>query len=191
MKKSITNNAPRFTNITGDTRLTTGGDNSEGNQNTDRYSKEDSQPFQHFTHSILSDSVVNATTEAETTNAHEIILTERSQAGQNSALLGQLASSVLHDPPKLKKVEKKLVKAQPQPRSGDKSLQQFLHPRPTALQALPDRVKEAVKLNELASKGPNRFISLHKEAKNPVTLSEQPPRLMPSKPSARAGLQQS
>ena len=83
------------------------------------------------------------------------------------------------------------MKAQPQPRSGDKSLQQFLHPRPTALQALPDRVKEAVKLNELASKGPNRFISLHKEAKNPVTLSEQPPRLMPSKPSARAGLQQS
>ena len=71
-------NQPRFTNITGDTRVTTGGENSEGNQNTDRLSKDDTQPFQHFTQSILSDSVVNATTEADTTNAHEIILTERS-----------------------------------------------------------------------------------------------------------------
>ena len=84
----MTNHAPRFTNITGETRLTTGGEISEGNQNTDRFSKEDNQPFQHFTHSILSDSVVNATTEADTTNAHEINLTERSQAGQNSALAG-------------------------------------------------------------------------------------------------------
>lgn len=56
---------------------------------------------------------------------------------------------------------------------------------------MPDRVKEAVKQNELASKGPNRFISLHKEAKNPVSLGEQPPRLMPSKPSARASVHQS
>lgn len=52
-------------------------------------------------------------------------------------------------------------------------------------------MKEAVKLNELASKGPNRFISLHKEAKNPVTLNEQPARLMPSKLSARASAHQS
>ena len=118
--------------------------------------------------------MLTATTEADTTNAHldGINLTERSQAGQNSALARLPSLNALQDPPKLKKVQKKLVKAQPQQRPGEKYLQQFLRPAQASWQAMPDRVKEAAKQNELARKSPNQFISLQKETKSPSSFND-------------------